>query len=191
LWASPDETHFRQLAQEFPVTLARQVDGDLGARMHAALQDNCPALVIGTDCPALEPTHLRAAADALRDGADAVIIPAEDGGYVLIGLRRPQPRLFADMQWGTETVLAQTRRRAAEIGLAVRELAPLWDVDVPEDLDRMRWIGLAELVPRGLVPTSPLRGEVGEPQSGEPGGGEPEITPPRRLRRRPSPSRGG
>jgi uncharacterized protein len=152
LWASPDKTHFRPLVQEFPIKLARQVDGDLGARIHAALQDNCPALVIGTDCPALEPTHLRAAADALRDGADAVIIPAEDGGYVLIGLRRPQPRLFADMQWGAETVLAQTRRRAAEIGLGVRELAPLWDVDVPEDLDRMRRIGLTELVPSFTSP---------------------------------------
>src|ERR1700730_17128211 len=81
LWASPDETHFRQLAQEFPVKLARQVDGHLGARMRAALQDNWPALVSGGDGPAVEPTHWRAAADALRDGADAVIIPAEDGGY--------------------------------------------------------------------------------------------------------------
>jgi uncharacterized protein len=191
LWGAPDETHFHLLAQQFPVTLARQVEGDLGARMHAALQHTCPALVIGTDCPALEPTYLRAAAGVLRDGADAVIIPAEDGGYVLIGLRRPQPRLFADMQWGMETVLAQTRQRAAALGLAVRELAPLWDVDVPDDLERLRQAGLADLVPRTVVPTSPWRGEVGEPQSDEPGGGELKITPPRRLRRRPSPSRGG
>jgi uncharacterized protein len=147
LWAAPEESHFRALAQPFPVKLLRQVGGDLGARMHAALESSCPALVIGSDCPALEPKHLRGAADALRDGFDAAVIPAEDGGYVLIGLRRPQPALFADMQWGTETVMAETRRRAAELGLAVRELAPLWDVDVPDDLERLRKAGLAELVP--------------------------------------------
>ena len=146
LWA-PEESHFREFAQPFPVKLARQVGGDLGARMHAALESACPALVIGSDCPVLEPKHLRGAADALREGADAVIIPAEDGGYVLIGLRRPQPALFADMRWGTETVMAATRRRAAELGLAVRELAPLWDVDVPDDLERLRERGLGELVP--------------------------------------------
>ncbi len=147
LWAAPEESHFRELAQRFPVTLARQVDGDLGARMHAALESACPALVIGSDCPALEPQHLRDAADALRDGCDAAVIPAEDGGYVLIGLRQPRPDLFAHMPWGTGTVMAETRRRAAELRLAVRELAPLWDVDVPEDLERLRQAGLAELLP--------------------------------------------
>jgi uncharacterized protein len=147
LWAAPEESHFRELAQRFPVKLARQPGGDLGARMHAALDAACPAIVIGTDCPALEANHLRGSADALREGADAVIIPAEDGGYVLIGLRQPRPDLFADMPWGTGTVMAETRRRAAELGLAVREHAPLWDVDVPDDLERLREAGLAELVP--------------------------------------------
>ena len=147
LWAASEESPFRELAQPFPVKLARQVGGDLGARMHAAFESSCPTLVIGSDCPVLEPKHLRGAADALRDGFDAAVIPAEDGGYVLIGLRRPQPALFADMRWGTETVMAETRRRAAELGLAVRELAPLWDVDVPDDLERLREAGLAELVP--------------------------------------------
>ena len=51
-----------------------------------------PALVIGTDCPAMMPAHLRMAADVLRGGADAVVCPAEDGGYVLIGMRKPLPR---------------------------------------------------------------------------------------------------
>src|SRR6266516_4353998 len=137
LWAAPEESHFRELAQRFPVTLARQADGDLGARMHGAFESACPALLIGSDCPALEPQHLR----------DAAVIPAEDGGYVLIGLRQPRPALFADMPWGTGTVMAETRRRAAELRLAVRELAPLWDLDVPDDLERLRQAGLAELVP--------------------------------------------
>src|SRR5947209_15851936 len=155
LWGAPDEAHFREFAQRFPIDLARQPEGDLGARMLAAIEPASPVLVIGTDCPALEPKHLRSAADALRNGADAAIIPAEDGGYVLIGLRRPQPALFAQMRWGTETVMAQTRRRAAELGLAVRELAALWDVDVPEDLERLRQAGLGE-----LVPSTPAAGKV-------------------------------
>jgi uncharacterized protein len=66
---------------------------------------------------------------------------------VLIGLRRPQPGLFASMQWGVPGVMEETRRRAARLGLVVRELAPLWDVDVPADLERMREAGLGELVP--------------------------------------------
>jgi len=147
LWAAPDESHFRELAQRFPIKLERQIGGDLGARMHAAVESACPALVIGSDCPALEPEHLQNAGAALRDGADGVIIPAEDGGYVLIGLRRPQPALCADVPWGSETVMTETRRRAEKLGLAVRELAALWDVDLPEDLERLRKAGLGELLP--------------------------------------------
>jgi rSAM/selenodomain-associated transferase 1 len=152
LWAEPEESHFREPARQFPVKLARQAGGDLGARMHAAFEAQCPALVIGTDCPALEPKHLREAADAVRAGSDAVIIPADDGGYVLIGLRRPQPALFADMPWGTDGVMAETRRRAEQLRLAVRELQPLWDVDLPADLERLRQAGLGELVPRCTSP---------------------------------------
>ena len=151
LWAAPDESHFRALAARFAVDLATQPDADLGARMLAAFVAAAPALVIGTDCPALEARHLREAAGVLRDGNDVVIVPAEDGGYVLIGLRRPQPALFASMRWGGPGVLEETRRRAGRLGLAVRELAPLWDVDLPADLERMRAAGLAELVP---LPTS-------------------------------------
>jgi rSAM/selenodomain-associated transferase 1 len=148
LWAAPEESHFHALVDELPVALARQADGDLGARMLAAFTARSPALVIGADCPTLEPNHLRQAADALRAGSNAAIIPAEDGGYVLIGLERPQPALFARMPWGTDQVLAETRRRAERLGLALRELAPLWDVDVPEDLERLRRAGLGDLVPR-------------------------------------------
>ena len=72
---------------------------------------NGPALVIGTDCPALTSDHLRTAADILRGGTDAVVIPAEDGGYVLIGMRAPEPALFSDMRWSTPDVMDETRRR--------------------------------------------------------------------------------
>ena len=164
LWAAPEESHFRALAQKFPIGVARQAEGDLGARMLAALESACPALVIGSDCPALEPKHLRDCADALRQGAEIVIIPAEDGGYVLIGMRKPQPKLFAKIRWGTADVMAETRRRTEQLGLTVCELSPLWDVDLPEDLERMREAGMAELMP-------PLTSPPGQVVGRRPAGG--------------------
>ncbi len=137
LWCAPDVTHgsFRDLAARFPVILARQPEGDLGVRMLAALEGT-PTLVIGSDCPALTPQHLRAAADALNN-ADVVLIPVEDGGYVLIGARADYAELFTGMTWGTDTVLAETRKRISTLGLKAIELNPLWDVDSESDLARM------------------------------------------------------
>jgi hypothetical protein len=149
LWAAPDQDHpaFQTLAALFGVTLARQPAGDLGARMLAAIEAaRGPALLIGTDCPALQPAHLRAAAEALASGVDAVVVPVEDGGYALIGMRDPQPALFADMPWSTAGVMAETRRRLTRLSLSWREPARLWDVDLPEDVERMQREGLAALV---------------------------------------------
>jgi uncharacterized protein len=140
LWCAPDATHasFRALAARFSIALARQPDGDLGARMLAALEaGGGPTLVIGTDCPCRTAAHLRAAAEALHDGADVVLIPAEDGGYVLIGARAPQAELFNGVDWGTPTVLAETRKRIAALNLKSVELDPLWDIDTESDLARL------------------------------------------------------
>ena len=93
-------------------------------------------LVIGTDCPALTPDLLRQAANALA-AHDAAVVPAEDGGYVLIGMRQAAPQVFADVDWSTGRVMAQTRARLAEIGWRWQEFAPLWDVDRGEDLERL------------------------------------------------------
>ena len=138
LWCAPDPRHasFRELCARHHVALMRQGDGDLGARMLAAFADNVPTLVIGTDCPALTIAHLRQAAAALRE-AEVVLIPAEDGGYVLIGARAPHAGLFEGMRWGTSTVLAETRTRIAALGLSAVEFDPLWDVDTEEDLARL------------------------------------------------------
>ena len=76
---------------------------------------------------------LRAAAAALDD-ADAVLVPALDGGYVLVGLRRPAPVLFAGVAWSTGQVMAQTRQRAAAAGLRLAVLPALADIDEPADL---------------------------------------------------------
>lgn len=137
LWAAPDARHpsFIKMVIQQRITLRPQPDGDLGARMLAAMDG--PTLVIGTDCPALTPLHLRGAARALHEGAEVVLIPAEDGGYVLIGTRTAQPGLFSGIAWGSATVLAETRARIMAQSLVLNELPPLWDVDTEDDLARL------------------------------------------------------
>jgi uncharacterized protein len=145
LWATPDGRHrvFRAVGARHGIRIRQQAAGDLGERMLAAMAaTNAPALIIGTDCPALTPAHLRAAADILHGGDDAVALPAEDGGYVLIGTRSVQPALFTDMRWGKAEVMEETRRRLRKLGLSWQEPATLWDLDLPEDLDRLHELGL-------------------------------------------------
>ena len=140
IWCAPDGTHdsFLKLVARSRITLRRQPEGDIGARMLAATATGSgPTLVIGTDCPALTEVHLRGAANALRNGTDVILIPAEDGGYVLIGTRSAQPPLFAGITWGTKTVLAETRARIIEQRLILTEQPPLWDVDTESDLARL------------------------------------------------------
>ena len=136
LWCAPDPSHlsFRELLTCHQITLKRQSDGDLGMRMVAAMAEG-PTLVVGADCPALTPAYLHDAADALHD-ADVVLIPAEDGGYVLIGARATQPELFSGMAWGTSAVLSETRARISALGLKSAELPALWDLDTEADLAR-------------------------------------------------------
>jgi rSAM/selenodomain-associated transferase 1 len=150
LWGAPDESHplFQAIGARLGVALASQDGGDLGERMLAAVAAaDMPVLVIGTDCPALTADHLRAAADILRGGADAAIIPAEDGGYALIGLRAPARALFSEMHWSVPSVMEETRRRLRDLGMRRREPVTLWDLDLPQDLERLREIGLHHLIP--------------------------------------------
>ena len=149
LWVTPDRHHpaFQMVSALLDVGLREQPEGDVGDRMLAAIAASAgPAIVIGTDCPALAPEHLQAAGEVLRDGVDAVVIPVEDGGYALIGMRRAEPDLFTGISWSTAAVTAQTRCRLARLGLSWREPARLWDVDVPADLERLNRAGLASLM---------------------------------------------
>ncbi len=141
LWCTPDSRHaaFQACRELGQVDLYRQPDGDLGQRMHVAIAESPTpdgTLVIGTDCPVLTPTLLRQAAAALA-GHEASLIPAEDGGYVLIGLCRAAPQVFADVAWSSERVLDQTRARLREVGWRWAEFAPLWDVDRSNDLEHL------------------------------------------------------
>jgi uncharacterized protein len=136
-----DDDFLRFCANRYCANLVAQPDGDLGARMAAAvgaaLAVHARVLLIGSDCPALTARHLQEANRALLDSAAAVLAPAEDGGYVLIGLTRSDKRLFEDIAWGCETVLKQTRARLRELGWRWQELETLWDVDRPEDYQRL------------------------------------------------------
>jgi rSAM/selenodomain-associated transferase 1 len=146
VWATPHGDHpaFETLRSRLGIAVVRQASGDLGARMLAALAAaDGPALVIGTDCPALEPSHVRSAADVLRLGTDVVVFPAEDGGYVLLGMRRPQPELFCDLCWGAPSVMEETRHRLRQRGLSWEEPVTSWDVDLPQDLERLQAIGFS------------------------------------------------
>ncbi len=139
LWCAPDpdSAYFRELAAAANATRHRQPDGDLGARMAAALADalsrHAQVLLVGTDCPLLDAARLADAARSLA-GHDAVLVPAEDGGYVLVGAKRPLP--FADVRWSTPHALADTVAGFARAGVRHALGAPLWDVDEPADLAR-------------------------------------------------------
>ena len=114
-----------------------QGGGDLGARMSRALgrvlaPHQGPVLVIGTDCPELNATQLTEAARQL-ERHDAVLLPATDGGYVLIGLQAPCPSLFTDMAWSTPVVATETLHRMARVGLNVWQGPTLHDIDEPSD----------------------------------------------------------
>lgn len=111
-----------------------QGPGDLGARL-ARAGPPYPTLFIGADAPDLTADLLRAAAGAL-DTDEAVIGPAEDGGYWLLGLAREVAAVFRDIAWGTDMVSAQTLARLAEGGIDPARLPVLADCDRPEDLAR-------------------------------------------------------
>lgn len=139
LCCAPDHHHaaFASLRASPGLVWSDQGDGDLGARMARAFERRLAlgssVLMIGTDAPALDAALLRRAANALAD-TDAVFVPAFDGGYALIGLRRPAPALFGAMTWSVSSVMAQTRERLAAAGLRHTELPPLADIDEAADL---------------------------------------------------------
>jgi len=137
--------------------LRPQCEGDLGTRMAQAFAEAFAGgaervVLVGSDVPELSHEDIREAFASLA-GHDVVLGPARDGGYYLIALARPLPDLFAGIPWSTDRVRVLTRTRAADLGLDVRELRTLADVDTAEDL-AAGWTRLAPLL------GAPLRAEV-------------------------------
>lgn len=123
--------------------LLAQPEGDLGHRMLAGASElfdrgGAPVLVIGTDAPTLPASYLRDALVSLETESDAALTPSEDGGYVMIGLRKPYATLFEGISWSTPQVYGQTVETARRAGFRVYETGLWYDVDVPEDLERLR-----------------------------------------------------
>lgn len=134
---APHEAAWRGAALPAEVLQSEQGEGDLGARMaraaQRALRADGAVMLIGTDCPSLDAPRLRRAAQHLaRHGA--VLHPAHDGGYALLGLTRFDATLFSDIAWSTTTVAATTRARFAALGWPLHEAETLHDIDEPIDL---------------------------------------------------------
>lgn len=115
------------------VPLAEQIGADLGERLAQAFASRFAGgaqqvVIIGSDSPDLPVSLIRQAFAGLTHH-DAVLAPADDGGYVLVGLRRPVPGLFEQIPWSTGEVLAATRKRMVELQLSCLELSGWYDVD--------------------------------------------------------------
>ena len=124
-----------------------QSGADLGAKMaftaRQVLETHDYVVLVGSDCASVDAAYLEQALRALEAGEQIVFGPAEDGGYVLLGLRTVPDCLFTSVPWGEAEVMAITRQNLTKAGLTWLELEPRWDVDRPQDLPR-----LAKLKPR-------------------------------------------
>ena len=139
LCVSPAPTDPCWQALDLPDSLrwSAQADGDLGLRMliasQQALQRFKKVVLIGTDCPSLTSGCIQTAVQQLNQ-QDVVMIPATDGGYVLLGFREVDASLFSDIVWSTASVATVTKQHVADLGWTLALLTPLHDIDEPEDL---------------------------------------------------------
>lgn len=141
LFGAPAEAAPR-LGARHGVPVQAQAEGDLGVRMAAAFDaafaaGATRAVIVGTDCLSLHAMDVEEAFEALA-GHDVAIAPAQDGGYVMLGLRAPTPVLFAGVEWSTPRVMVQTLERVARAGLTFQRLPQHGDVDTLDDLRRDR-----------------------------------------------------
>jgi rSAM/selenodomain-associated transferase 1 len=140
-----DAAFFEDCADTWDCVLSDQGFGGLGERMLRTLDELLSEFsgvaIVGADCPAVSHQHIREAMAKL-DRNDVAIIPAEDGGYVLIAAMKTHPEMFTGINWGSDEVFHQQCEALGKVGLRYAVLAPLWDIDRPEDLAR-----LAELKP--------------------------------------------
>lgn len=148
-FCAPDGSHeFFKPWQNGKILFFNQQGADLGERMfNAAKQSRELAsrfILMGVDCPLLDASVISQADAVLRQGNDAVIVPAEDGGYVLLGFHSPHEFLFESVNWGSAKVFAQTRSAFKKLAWSWSELQTLWDIDRLEDYQRYLASGMGQ-----------------------------------------------
>jgi len=142
LMCAPDlhDDCFLQCEKQYPITLFGQSGDELGERMFNGIRDALKhyryCIVIGTDAPSLDIKKINGVLEKLHTGSDVVIVPAEDGGYVLIAMRQAHEFLFQEISWGSAEVMQQTRNKLIEENVSFEELATCWDIDRLEDYQR-------------------------------------------------------
>ena len=151
LMCAPDKKHecFVSCEKQYPITLSEQSGADLGERLlngvNAALEQYTFCIVIGTDAPALDEIIIKQAIDKLHESNDVVFVPAEDGGYVLVGMQQRHDYLFQGITWGSAQVMQQSRDGLERRNISYQELATCWDVDRLEDYQR--YLALKQISP--------------------------------------------
>lgn len=142
IWCTTEKDHpfLKQCGLDYSCAIKIQQGNDLGERMHhateTALAGNAFVVIIGSDCPAITTEILNQSYQHLSNGKDAVLGPAKDGGYYLIGLKKPNSLIFQDITWGEANVAERTRQNFASLKLDYVELEELDDIDTPEDYQR-------------------------------------------------------
>lgn len=158
LWCRPSMLNpfFAEMARAHPVTLRVQGNGDLGMRLfrtfEALLTANPLAIVMGSNCPALLPVHLRMVAEALDDGYDAAFVPMDDGRCAAGGMRKASEELFKDLSRAPGTVMDALKARLRELRWRWLELPTLWDLDAPAGFSRLANDPLLRHLAEDLVP---------------------------------------
>ncbi len=142
LMCAPDTLHecFLHCQQQYPITVKQQTGADLGVRMLnaavEALEQYKYCIIIGTDAPTLDVDAIKQAIEKLKTGLSVVFVPAEDGGYVLVGLQQAYNFLFQRISWGSAEVMQQSRELLMANHIAFAELDTCWDIDRIDDYQR-------------------------------------------------------
>ncbi len=148
LWLGSNDMpeFFEKIKQQHELALCLQQGCDLGERMlhaiTASLNKYERVVLIGTDCPVINQETILTALSLLENN-DMVFNPAEDGGYVLIAAKRIAPIVFSQVAWGTPEVMQQTLRNLKRSNLSWALADQLWDIDTPQDLNRLQREGHA------------------------------------------------
>lgn len=141
LWCSAQHDFFQRMTESMSIPVCVQQGDGLGDRMHNTFVDRLSkysyVIIIGSDCPFIDASYISQALDVLKRGVAAVLGPATDGGYVLIGLSCVDSQLFDGVTWGSDQVMEQTRQRLKGLDWQWEELPFLSDIDRPEDLEKL------------------------------------------------------